>query len=92
MLMKSLFGICFCLLLVLGCSDQAKKQTQIGFTPGGGRDDILLYLGKINATLLTNAPELLRAEFNVPETKKRMQVELGFRDGKLAMVTYIPQW
>ena len=57
---------------------------------GTVRDEVVHQLERINATLLQNTPELVRAEFKPPELKKPLQVELSFQDGKLAKVTYVP--
>jgi len=63
----------------------------MGFASGATQEGILHQLAQMHATLLTNTPELVRAEFKVPELKRPMQVELAFHDGKLAVVNYFPQ-
>jgi RNA polymerase sigma factor (sigma-70 family) len=62
-----------------------------GFVMGAKREDVVHQLEEIHASMLTNTPELLRAEFKTPDLTRPMQVELTFHDGKLAGVGYFPQ-
>jgi hypothetical protein len=78
--------------MLTGCDARHSQATSdVGFVGGATRDDALQQLAKMHATTLTNTPELLRAQFTTPEFKRPMQVDLTFRDGKLAAVNYIPQ-
>ena len=87
--MKNIIAIVACSLLLLGCGKQ--QTSNIGFTAGSTRDAIAKQLQQIHARILKDSPELLHAEFSTPEMKRPMQVELGFADGKLKSVNYIPQ-
>lgn len=63
----------------------------ISFKGGSGRDAIVSQLEQMQATVLSNTPGLLRAEFKKTATMKTkpMQVELNFINGKLTTVNYI---
>ena len=91
--MKNIITIIACALFLLGCSKSETQQhtSSIGFTLGSSRDAIAKQLAEIHAKVLKDSPELLHAEFSTPELKRPMQVELGFADGKLKSVNYIPQ-
>jgi hypothetical protein len=82
-----------CLVVLAGSSRHAPppSASEIGFVGGSSRDKAVHQLTQIHATILTNTPELVRAEFNVRELKRPMQVELTFSDGRLAKTLYIPQ-
>jgi hypothetical protein len=92
-LMKKLITTIACSLLLFGCSKRESQShaSSIGFTAGSSRDAIVKQLQQIHAKILKDKPELLHAEFSAPELKRPMQVELGFADGKLNSVNYIPQ-
>ena len=82
-----------CSLLLLGCGKtepQARVST-VGFTAGSTRDAVVKQLEQIHAQILKDRPELVLAEFSTPEMRRPMQVELGFADGKLSTVNYIPR-
>jgi len=91
--MKNTITIIGCSLLLLGCGKQRSQQlgSSSGFTSGATRDAIVKQLESIHATTLKNSPEVILAEFSTPELKRPMQVELGFANGKLSRVNYIPQ-
>ncbi len=91
--MKHIIAIFAGSLLLLGCGKQQSQQrtSNIGFTAGTAREAITKQLEQIHATTLKDSPELLLAEFTTPELKRPMRVELGFADGKLNSVNYIPQ-
>ena len=79
-------------LILVGCgAHHSQNVSSVGFAGGAAQDGVVHQLEQMHATLLTNTPELVRAEFQPPELKRPMQVELTFRDGKLAGVNYIPQ-
>ena len=79
--------------MLIGCGARESQQdtSSIGFTKGSSRDAIVKQLEQIHAKVLTDSPELLRAEFTSAKLKKPMRVELAFSDGKLESVNYIPQ-
>jgi len=91
--MKNIITIIACSLFLLGCgkSDTQQRTSSIGFPAGSSRAAIVKQLEQIHAKVLKDSPELLHAEFTAPELKRPMQVELGFADGKLKSVNYIPQ-
>ena len=91
--MKNTIAIIACSLLLFGCGKQQSQQhrSSIGFTAGSTRDAIVKQLEQIHARTLKDSPELVLAEFSTPELKRPMRVELGFADGKLNSVNYIPQ-
>ena len=91
--MKNTIAIIACSLLLFGCGKQQSQQhtSSIGFTAGSTRDAIVKQLEQIHARTLKDSPELVLAEFSTPELKRPMRVELGFADGKLTSVNYIPQ-
>ena len=64
----------------------SKQPVSVGFTFGSDREAVSNQLEQIHATVLTNTPELLLAEFQAPT--RMMQVELRFVDGKLTKVNY----
>ena len=90
--MKNTILIVACSLALVGCGPhQSQTTSQVGFVEGAAREDIIHQLEQMHATMLTNTPDLLRAEFTAPESKRPMQVELTFHEGKLAGVNIIPQ-
>ena len=91
--MKNIITIIVCSLFLLGCGKSETQQhtSSIGFTAGSSRDAIVKQLEQTHAKILKDSPELLHAEFTTPELKRPMQVELGFAEGKLKSVNYIPQ-
>lgn len=89
--MLKLLILLACSLALIGCdSRQPHGASNVGFVIEAPREAVVQQLEQMHATLLTNTPELLRAEVERPGTKKPMQVELAFRAGKLSTVTYIP--
>jgi hypothetical protein len=91
--MKMIITLIACSLLVFGCGKHGSQQrtSSIGFTTGSSRDAVVKQLADIHAKVLKESPELLHAEYSSPELKRPMQVELGFADGRLNSVNYIPQ-
>lgn len=90
--MKSLLALLACTLLLLGCSkSNSSSNSNIAFTAGTSREVIVKQLAQLKATILKDSPNLLHAEFTTRQLKRPMQVELGFADGKLNSVNYIPQ-
>ena len=67
-----------------------KKQTngvafEIHFKTGDTKEAIVHQLEQVHATILTNTPELLYAEFEkTPTIMKPRQVKLDFTDGKIS--------
>ena len=91
--MKNIILTLACSLLLLGCDRQSQptvKTESVGIPYGATVEDALHQLQQIHATVLTNTPELVRAEFKKPDMPKPVQVELIFQAGKLDRVTYIP--
>ncbi len=78
--------------LFLRSRTSVSKQyvVSVGVPSGATQTDAVQHLEQIGATILTNTPERLRAQFKTPGMAKPWQVELGFRDGKLDRVLYIP--
>jgi hypothetical protein len=62
-----------------------------GCTGGTSHDATLRQLERMHAVMLTHTRGLVRAQFSVKDMKGPMQVELTFRDDRLAAVNYIPQ-
>ena len=90
--MKNIITIIACSLLFLGCGKETRqKMSGIGFTVGSSREAIVKQLEQIHARILKDRPELLHAEFSSSDLKRPMQVELGFANGTLDSVNYIPQ-
>ena len=91
--MKNVIVIIAGSLLLLGCGKQQSQQhtSSVGFTAGSTREAIAKQLEQIHARTLKDSPELGLAEFSTPDLKRPMRVELGFADGKLNSVNYIPQ-
>jgi hypothetical protein len=90
--MKQAILIFACSLMFAGCGARhSQSASSVGFTGGATQEEVFHQLAQMHATLLTNTPGLVRAEFKPAESKRPMQVELAFRDGKLAGVNYIPQ-
>jgi PBP1b-binding outer membrane lipoprotein LpoB len=56
----------------------------ISFKTGASRDTVVQQLEQLHAPILTNTPELMRAEL-----PRKVQVELSFAGGKLTEVNYI---
>jgi hypothetical protein len=67
-----------------------QQVISVGVKFGATQIDAVQHLEQIGATILTNTPELLWAQFKTPGMAKPWQVELGFRVGKLDSVLYIP--
>jgi hypothetical protein len=82
-----------CSFLLLGCDSQetGQRDSATGFMPGASRESVVQELQHIQATVLNDTPEMLRAEFKTPEMRNPMLVELAFADGKLTKVNYLPQ-
>jgi len=103
--MKNIVAALACSFLLAGCGKDEPQNRQpasavsvgftndlsVGFTKGSSRDAIVRQLEQMQATILIDSPELLSAEFRASKAAKPMQVELGFRKGKLLTVNYIPQ-
>ncbi|MCX6886915.1 MAG: hypothetical protein NTX27_17960 [Verrucomicrobia bacterium] len=93
--MKHLIIIIASSLFLFGCGKQAShsENSKHGFKLGTGRDAIVKQLEVMHARTLKDKPDLLLAEFSLPEMKRPMQVELTFGadDQKLHSVNYIPQ-
>jgi hypothetical protein len=91
--MKNIVISIACSLLLFGCGKQ-ESQRRIsgnGFTMGSSRGAMVKQLQQIHATTLKDSPEFVLAEFSTPELKRPMRVELGFADGKLKTVNFVPQ-
>jgi hypothetical protein len=65
-------------------NSQMHHSFGISFKTGNSRDAVAQQLEQLHAPILTNTPELMRAEL-----PRKVQVELSFADGKLTEVNYI---
>jgi hypothetical protein len=92
-LMKNIIAIIAGSLLLLGCGKQQSQQhmSDLVFPGGSTHDAIVKHLKQVHAKILKDSPELVSAEFNIPEWKRPMRIELGFTNDSLNSIDYIPQ-
>jgi hypothetical protein len=62
---------------------------RLGLVRGAQRELVMHQLEQVHATIMTNTPELLRAEYKTADSKRPIQVELTFREGQVASIHYI---
>jgi hypothetical protein len=91
--MKNIIAIIAGSLLLLGCGKQQPQQhmSDISFPAGSTHDAIVKHLKQVHAKILKDSPELVSAEFNIPEWKRPMRIELGFTNDTLNSQNFIPQ-
>ena len=62
---------------------------RLGLVKGSNREFVVHQLEQVHATIMTNTPELLRAQYKTADSKRPIQVELTFREGQVASIHYI---
>lgn len=78
-----------CSALLTACSRD--RASSVSFEVGSSRVIAAKNLEQIHATVLSDSPERLLAEFRAPDMKRPMQVELLFTNEILKSVNYSPQ-
>jgi hypothetical protein len=87
-LLSSMLGVF--LLSAAGCRDH-QKPLPTTMMPGASRETIVAQLNSLHATILSETPETIRAEYPSPDRSHPIRVELGFANGTLTRISAPPR-